>query len=1800
MIGLEQWRASIGCFNPKCLSVKVLAYNEIVNMIFGVCLDLCSCLQLLFVCKVSGFYWLGVNVHAYMHCFSHLHTIFMGIYVAIVCLILLILLSGDIETNPGPICSICKSDICVCRQSPAPKRRCPSKQCPVCSCMIHCRKVVCSCGFNFKKNMIEHSIKDFIAMQTEIKTLTQAELTVYQSQQAKSKYREQSRIGMAKLRATQSPEDALKIKQKNTLAMWKVRATQSPEDALKIKQKNTLAMWKVRATQSPEDALKIKQKNTLAMSKVRATQSPEDALKFKQKNTLAMAKVRATQSPEEALKFKQKNTLAMAKVRATQSPEEALKFKQKNTLAMAKVRATQSPEEALECREKSRLGMLNLRATESAVASAKRNLSSKLSMTLLRSNEDPETSARRINESRVRMAKSRNRLLSVNEAIESFHSKIREGPDCVCTVCHRMMYREGVLVYNRYNYQKGSDSMLESVFKMEYVCLDGKQWICKTCNQHLKRGSLPSQAKANGLALCDIPFELCNLKSLELRLICLRVPFMKLVALPTGKQRCIHGPAVNVPSKLDSICNLLPRLPSQTNLIPLKLKRKLRFKGHYMYDNVCPEKVLNALLWLKNNNCLYSDVEINLHWSDDSAHDSPSLHASLLGQSQCINLTRNVVTEYDEHYNILVEMANTHKYMIHDVVGNGDCLFNSVCYQLTDILNIDSALLRLQTVEYLRDNPYVNGCHQVDFIVDNVRGVLSAEAKWEIFLENLKDGEWGDHISVQALSNMLKITINILSTIGKNVVVVSPSDGSNYIHTVNIGLIMENHYVGLDKCDDEYNTCNSSDQSTVPPVDCNNDCGLDNDAIEVGDEHSRQITGGPQACSLLTIDNPEAEGQEYSVAPAEGQNPVNIMSDEAFELMCNPDKFPFGTGGFHSPRQKKITYKKYFQQRLLDVDGRFARDLDYLFAAQYIVESKQVFDDAAHFIWRQRPSSQLTAGQARNKDLIAENVRKDRAYAFLKNVRGSPPYYQRTFYELLAMIRQLGTPTWFFTLSAADMKWPEVIQTIAKQYGKTYTDSDVANMSFEERSKWLRQNPVTAARHFQYRLNTFFKEFLKSKANPLGEIVDEAIRIEFQNRGSPHAHCVLWVKNAPRYGAEPDNVVCDFIDKYISCAIPGEDDKLKELVLSVQQHKHSTYCKRKGRCRFNFPHPPSSSTIIAKPDDENDFSLASKHLLKVRKLLIEGDVNISLNALLSKCLLSQVEYANALSLTSKGSKVVLKRDPCECNINNYNPSVLLAWQANMDIQYVMDAYACVMYVASYIMKHEKSMGELLKNVANEVRTEELSTQLRRVGTAFLTHRELSAQEAVYRLLSMPMKQLSRSVVFVDTNVKNERIAVLKNPNDLNRLDESDTDVFQKSLIDRYQHRPQTLQCMCLAEFAASYTVDYRKNDDEDCDALPENESSEVSSSKITLSGGLGKMTKRNRFAIIRFKRYNKDAEPSKWYRARLMLYHPWYDEDADLLGGFATYEEHYRHVQSDLLTNEKRFSVSSVEEIEFDSDNRPEHVWDQLAPCNEEGQHRSRAQGDEPITEVSAEDLLLNSHVLDPTSTNSSVVGRYERAASSSEIPADEYRQLMRQLNDKQREMVMFHRCWCKKAVIALRKNEPVEPYRVFMSGPGGVGKSHVIRLIHSDTLKLLRLSGCIDPGDVTVLLTAPTGVAAFNISGMTLHAAFTLNIGKFGYQPLSSEKLNTLRTKLSNLLLLIIDEVSMVGSNMLLEIHKRLQQIKGVSSDKIFGGVSILAVGDMYQLPPVGQPAVFDQVRAMRMLGCMPLARCGKRNSAC
>uniref|UniRef100_A0A8C4N9P6 ATP-dependent DNA helicase n=1 Tax=Eptatretus burgeri TaxID=7764 RepID=A0A8C4N9P6_EPTBU len=194
-------------------------------------------------------------------------------------------------------------------------------------------------------------------------------------------------------------------------------------------------------------------------------------------------------------------------------------------------------------------------------------------------------------------------------------------------------------------------------------------------------------------------------------------------------------------------------------------------------------------------------------------------------------------------------------------------------------------------------------------------------------------------------------------------------------------------------------------------------------------------------------------------------------------------------------------------------------------------------------------------------------------------------------------------------------------------------------------------------------------------------------------------------------------------------------------------------------------------------------------------------------------------------------------------------------------------------------------------------------------------------------------------------------------------------------------------------------------------------------------------------------------------------------------------------------------------------------------------------------------------------SNNSELHARFSAELGKTLMTPPEYRQMMRTLNLQQMEVIKMHRKWCKDMIRALKSDAPAPVYRVFLSGPGGVGKSPIIKLL-------------------PVILTAFTGTAAFGIEGMTLHSAFSFACGprsKRKYMPASSEKLNSLRLRIGKLKLLIIDEVSMVGADLLYHIHRRLQDIRGKSDpNSPFGDVSILAVRDLFQLQPVGQDHVF------------------------
>ena len=1466
------------------------------------------------------------------------------------------------------------------------------------------------------------------------------------------------------------------------------------------------------------------------------------------------------------------------------------------------------------------------------------------------------------------VAKKSPKLSKLDKAQKKFKDSVYEGPIYICTSCHRLMYKKGVsalckdsFTTNKFKIkllneikdklaQDKSSCKREKKLKIINCVLakgnimpsfDGRLYTCHTCKVSLKSGKIPLQSKANGFTLDTIPKELEDLNDLERHLIAKRICFMKLLSLPRGQQRGVHGPCLNVPASLDSLCTLLPRLPSESHIIPLKLKRRLKYKRSYMFKNARPAKMMDALVWLKENNPLYEDVNIQNEWENEVTDcemmtsllvhhedDEGDMEGNILSANT--EFVQSIPEEHREAASILAHIASDMGLEIYNVPSDGNCLFSAVCRQM-GICGIQTEgpdVLRLKVADFLSHNPKLGTVKFVDFLPNRISNsnrnkeeylpMSGEDGQWEDYVDGIRKGNWGDHICIHALAELLNVNIQIISNINANLHPIIPQRGTTMVN-IKLGLVSEFHYVSLEVEKEQ------RDDVTVEAFQSSKDV-----------DEEVELRGLPYDTSL------QKEDIAFSVAPSEGQKPCSILEDEHFEQCAFPTLFPKGNSGFKEvSKGKNMTPRKYFNQRILDVDGRFGRNIEYLMSAQYAVESKDVMDQV-NIAMRQSQGTQyrnekVNAGTLKNPTALKGLIQRDQAYKCLTSIRGTPAYWQRTFYEVLAMHRQLGIPTWFFTLSAADMQWPDVIISIARQYGQTFTEDQVNEMGWKEKSNWLKCNPVTAARHFEFRLDEFFQKFLKSPAQPLGEITEYVRRIEFQMRGSPHMHGELWVKGAPKIGVNSDQDVIAFIDKYQHSVVGNDNPILKELVRTRQTHKHNSTCWRNGKCRFNFPKPISNKTLIARQpvgDDSKEKIEASQTTLKKVQEILSSDLpsDTSIDEVLKKAQITEDEYMKALSINKTGTSLIIKRNVSDIMVNNYNPDVLTTWQANMDLQFIVDPWACVMYITSYMLKSEKGMGEVLKNASKEIGNADMCKQMRYIGAKYLNHREISAQETSYRLLSLPLRKLSRQVVYIPTCEQSKRVRFLKPKASLVRLENEDEDVYCTNIIDRYKDRSHTVENMCLADFVGWYVVCYgahkngdechemdvddstEKHDDEvdkDVDEVFEEENLEEFSEvegedhvqhnidemvqldenienghpdrnypdRIKLIGGTF-MKKRKRCAVIRFHKPKRDKDAEDYCRTMLMLYYPWRKEENDLKGESNLYSVQLEKVSEIVSENERNYTVDGEKIEEALDDLRtfgpPEHAWSGIVSNLEAEKAQEEIEGIRSERTLEGDDLDANESLITGNPHNSkSLKSLYGIDDDSIMMTNEQYYCDMRGLNTEQKRVITNHRRWCKDSLHKMDCKQEAVPYFVFLSGPGGVGKSHVIKLLKRDTIKLLSRSRHFDPEDVVILLMAPTGCAAFNIDGMTIHSS--LSISPFG-PGINTNKLNTLQLLLKSLMVVIIDEISMVGSNMLNTINTHLQLIKG--NESLFGNVTVVAVGDLYQLKPVEENYIFGPTK--------------------
>ena len=172
------------------------------------------------------------------------------------------------------------------------------------------------------------------------------------------------------------------------------------------------------------------------------------------------------------------------------------------------------------------------------------------------------------------------------------------------------------------------------------------------------------------------------------------------------------------------------------------------------------------------------------------------------------------------------------------------------------------------------------------------------------------------------------------------------------------------------------------------------------------------------------------------------------------------------------------------------------------------------------------------------------------------------------------------------------------------------------------------------------------------------------------------------------------------------------------------------------------------------------------------------------------------------------------------------------------------------------------------------------------------------------------------------------------------------------------------------------------------------------------------------------------------------------------------------------------------------------------------------------------------------------------------------------------------------------------EPLRLFVSGFGGSGKSHLIRILMA--YQFIRSEVKKEP--CHFLLGAPTGIASHNIGGMTLHSMWNLPVNHGNskrnyneeYRKLRSGQINRMRANYKHACGLIVDEVSMISNRMLMAINLRMNEVVGSKSHEAFGGIPTVMFGDLFQLEPVNgcQPFVpLSSSVTQKMFGGFPCA---------
>ena len=150
----------------------------------------------------------------------------------------------------------------------------------------------------------------------------------------------------------------------------------------------------------------------------------------------------------------------------------------------------------------------------------------------------------------------------------------------------------------------------------------------------------------------------------------------------------------------------------------------------------------------------------------------------------------------------------------------------------------------------------------------------------------------------------------------------------------------------------------------------------------------------------------------------------------------------------------------------------------------------------------------------------------------LQSVWGNKQYWFLRHSELKCMVRDYGPPTLFLTFSCAEYESTDIAEYLRRvNHIPSGTSFNVGRLCTED--------PVSVSRQFSYKFHSVFHTVIL-KGQVLGKVAHYYWKKEYQARGAPHYHVLLWIEDAPVIGHDPPKEVLAWIQDRITCHIPDK------------------------------------------------------------------------------------------------------------------------------------------------------------------------------------------------------------------------------------------------------------------------------------------------------------------------------------------------------------------------------------------------------------------------------------------------------------------------------------------------------------------------------------------------------------------------------------------------------------------------------------------------------------------------------------